>query len=352
MFLMNHVEPLLRRGIRMNFAVDTAEPQHFDAYVKSLGCRIFPVTPYSKSRPGFMRDIRRILRENPEIKAIHAHMNYANIFILAAAAGTGAKRISHAHSSFKSTGLINSMIKSGIRALFPLVADGLWGCSQAANEWLYGRRRARGAKALFVPNAINTARWRFDAAKGEAMRKKLGFDDNNFVLIHTGSFTPVKNHKFLLELFAEYKSREPEARLILCGDGPLRPQIEAQIAELGIADAVTLTGNIDNAEEYLSAADMFILPSLFEGFSISLIEAQCNGLTTTTTTTAVPPNAKLRMCQSLPDYDMERWIETIDRRRGIANNREEGVAAVEAAGFSVEANADMLAKAYEKILEG
>lgn len=277
-------------------------------------------------------------------------MNYANIFALTAAMGTGAKRISHSHSTYKPGGLANSMIKSCFRVMFPMIADGLWGCSQAANEWLYGRKSANGHKALFVPNAINTERWKFDAAKRAAKRMELGFDDNNFVLVHTGSFLPVKNHKFLLALFAEYHKRHSEARLILCGDGALRSDIEQQIRDLKIGDYVTLTGNIDNAEEYLSAADMFILPSFFEGFSISLIEAQCNGLTTTTTTTAVPPNAKLRNCQSLPNFDVERWIETIDRGREIENRREEGAAAVEAAGFSVEANADTLAAAYKKIL--
>ena len=74
-FLINNVEPLLKRGVRLNFAVQTDEKQCYDDYVLSLGCKIFHISSLGESKIRFMKDIRRIIKSNPSIHIIHAHQS-------------------------------------------------------------------------------------------------------------------------------------------------------------------------------------------------------------------------------------------------------------------------------------
>lgn len=350
-FLMNNVALLLRHGIRLNFCVSTDEKQIYDDYVTSLGCKIYRVTSILESKKRFMRDLRTILKSHPEIKIVHSHLNFANIYSFIAAAGLKRRCISHAHSTYTPSGLLNRLIKAMVKIATPLYCDAYWACSEQALKWIYGPH-ARSQKAAVIRNAIDTDRFAFNPAKRPEIRAKLGIVANEFVWIHTGSFSPVKNHAFLIDLFARYQQRNPDSRLLLCGDGALRNEIETQISGLGLREKVLLLGNVRNCEDYLSAADTFVFPSKYEGFALSLLEAQCAGTTTTTTTTAVPPEVRLRLCTVIDGYDFDTWIEAIEASRSVTNNRSEGKRFIEEAGFSSEKEAERLANLYKNTLTG
>lgn len=347
-FLMNNVELLLRHGIRLNFCVSTDEKQIYDDYVTSLGCKIYRVTSITDSKRGFMKDLRALLKNHPELKIVHSHINFANIYSFMAAAGLHRVCISHAHSTYAPSGLANRLIKSVIKIATPLYCDGYWACSKQALKWIYGPY-AHSSRAAVVRNAIDTGRFAFNPTTRAETRKRLGIADDEYVWIHTGTFNPVKNHRFLISLFARYQQRNPRSKLLLCGDGALRNEIERQIASLGLSEKVVLLGNVTNCEDYLSAADTFVFPSKYEGFALSLLEAQCSGTTTTTTTTAVPPEVRLRHCRVIDGYDIDTWIEAIESSRTIDNDRSAGKRFIEEAGFSAEKEAERLAKLYKNL---
>ena len=98
------------------------------------------------------------------------------------------------------------------------------------------------------------------------------------VLLHIGRFDIPKNHKGLLNAFALLLQKHPNCRLELIGDGHLRPQLEEQIQKLGISDRVILHGMQSNVCQYLQKADIFILPSTYEGMPMSIIEAMAAGV--------------------------------------------------------------------------
>jgi glycosyltransferase involved in cell wall biosynthesis len=93
-----------------------------------------------------------------------------------------------------------------------------------------------------------------------------------------GSFSAPKNHSFLLDVFCEVLKIKPNARLVCCGDGVLMPQVKAKAAALGIADRVSFPGVVKNCNEYMMSMDVLVFPSLFEGFPITVIEAEATGL--------------------------------------------------------------------------
>lgn len=347
-YLINGVEPLIRSGIRLNFAVQTDEPQVFDEYVKSLGCRIFHVCPLGISRFKFMRDIRRILKNNPDIKIVHSHQNFANVYSLFAAKGL-AKTISHAHSNYQAKSFINAALKGFFKLTVPLIADAYWACSDESAHWLYGRN-ASSRKCHVIKNSVSTLKFKFDKTARAKIRSEYNLDDK-LVWIHVGTLSHAKNHKFLIELFYNSLKMNPDQHLIICGDGILRKAIEKQIIELGIQKDITMTGSRLNPQDYLSASDILVFPSKYEGFPLSIIEAQANGIAIICSK-AIPKkclinkNVTLIDNLSIPDYE-----DGIKRVLSINFNRELGARNVMEAGFSIETEVINIAKFYHEVIE-
>ena len=97
-------------------------------------------------------------------------------------------------------------------------------------------------------------------------------------ILHIGRFNEQKNHRGLLEAFQKLHSNFPQCRLQLIGDGELRTQMEEYAEELHIQDSVQFLGNQANVYPFLHSADIFLLPSLYEGVPMTIIEAMGTGL--------------------------------------------------------------------------
>lgn len=344
-FLINNVRPLLEYGIRMNFVVQTTEPQQFDDYVLSMGCKIFRVTPLEVSKLRFMRDIRRIIKTNPKIKIIHSHQNFANTYSLLAAHALPV-RISHAHSCYAPSSFANKLIKEIFKFSLPFIATDYWGCSDKAVKWLYGRR-SNSNKCKVIKNAIDTERFSYNEETRTRIRKQLSINRESIVWCHVGTFGEAKNHHFLIQLFKKYSDACPSAKLILCGDGDNRKQIESHIQELGLTDKVILLGKVSNAEDYLNAADVFVFPSLYEGFPLSVLEAQSTGIPCITSL-AVPKECVLNPnVIRLSDYDFEQYISNINSVIEMDFPRDRGGESIRENGFDIKTEAARIAKLYK-----
>ena len=129
-----------------------------------------------------------------------------------------------------------------------------------------------------IPNGIDLQRFTFDEEKRRRMRQELGISDNTFVIGHVGRMTTPKNHRFLVELFAEYHKKNQNSRILLVGDGELFETVQQQCTQLGISDSVIMVGSKTNTEDYYQVMDVFVFPSLWEGLPVSVVEAQANGL--------------------------------------------------------------------------
>ncbi|WP_299847861.1 glycosyltransferase [uncultured Paracoccus sp.] len=94
-----------------------------------------------------------------------------------------------------------------------------------------------------------------------------------------GRLSPEKGHLILLDAFAALRRDHPEARLVLAGDGDLRPEVEARIAALGLGDAVRITGWIssDQVRRELEACHTLVQPSFIEGLPVVIMEGMAAG---------------------------------------------------------------------------
>jgi glycosyltransferase involved in cell wall biosynthesis len=126
-------------------------------------------------------------------------------------------------------------------------------------------------KLVVIYNGINSATIASD--NRDRIRGSLGISSSSIVLMNVGRLSEQKGHFYLLSAVARLKESYPNLILLLVGDGPLRATVEDQISALGIAPYVKMLGFKDNVAELLKDTDVFILPSLNEGFPLTILEA-------------------------------------------------------------------------------
>lgn len=113
---------------------------------------------------------------------------------------------------------------------------------------------------------------------------------DTFNLVTVGTIYAVKNYGFLVDCFAKLHEQHPETRLTIVGNGTLRGELQQQIADLNLSDAVTITGTVGNVEDYLASADVYVASSIFEGLPLSILEAMAAGLPVVSTNVGGVPD--------------------------------------------------------------
>ena len=146
-------------------------------------------------------------------------------------------------------------------------------CSTPAGMWMFGENE----KFTLIPNAIELDKFRFNEENRKNCKNRYGLGDS-FVIGNIGRLHQVKNQIFLVDILKEMIDKGTDTKLLLVGDGEERPSIEKRAEELKVRDKVIFAGQSNTPEFFYSAMDCFVMPSFVEGFPITLIEAQANGL--------------------------------------------------------------------------
>jgi N-acetyl-alpha-D-glucosaminyl L-malate synthase BshA len=120
-----------------------------------------------------------------------------------------------------------------------------------------------------IPNFINADDYR--RRENAALRRELA-PNGEKLLIHVSNFRPVKRIDDCIHAFAGVKKSVP-SRLVMCGDGPEREGAESLAREYGIAGDVVFAGQVPNIADYLSVADLLLMPSQTESFGLAALEA-------------------------------------------------------------------------------
>ena len=197
---------------------------------------------------------------------VHAHLSTMSIFPLFAAWRAGVPvRICHNHSTAHWGDGVKTLLKYILRPFNKIFATEWVACGEAAGRWMYGNQAFDAGKVTVMPNAIDTAKFAYDPDARRRLRNELGISQNAFVVGHVGRFTYAKNHKFLLQIFAELLKMRPNACLLLVGEGELRQQIRQKAEAIELQNKVIFTGARQDTDKLYSAMDVFCLPSRYEG---------------------------------------------------------------------------------------
>jgi glycosyltransferase involved in cell wall biosynthesis len=132
-------------------------------------------------------------------------------------------------------------------------------------------------RVVSISNSVDVNRYGDRSARA-ALRQKLGLDDHHKVALVVATLKEQKGHRFLLDALQEAVKSFPDLKVLFAGDGELRMSLEARTLELHLQNNVVFLGNRDDVPQLLAACDYFILPSLWEGLPMALIEAMASGL--------------------------------------------------------------------------
>ena len=271
--IMNYYRHIDRCKVQFDFLVHRDFRADYDDEIEALGGRIYRIqrlVPWSRN---YKNELENFFRAHPEYKIVHVHQDCLSAVALCAAKKCGIPvRITHSHNSSQDKNL-KYLIKIYYKRKISKFATDLFACGKEAGDWMFG-----GAAYRVLNNAIDAKSYAFDSEHRIKMRKELGITDDAFVVGHVGRFHPQKNHIFLLDVFAEIKKQQENAKLLLVGDGELRNEAEKKAELLGIKESVIFTGVRSDVSDLMQAMDVFAFPSVYEGLPVTLIEAQAAGL--------------------------------------------------------------------------
>lgn len=240
----------------------------FKTRLKKIGVD-FHVTYRNIRNPiGYIRKIKSIAKG---YDIIHVHGNSATMILeMVAAKLAGVPlRIAHSHNTSCSLKIVDFVC----RPLFYLLCNARVACGEAAGKWLFKNKPFK-----VLNNGIFTSNFTYNEENRRIIRKKLNIGNTCLLFGNIGNFVESKNHHFLIDVFASIKKRQSEAKLLLLGSGDGMSSVKDHICKLDLQEDVIVEGSVDNPQVYLSAMDFIIMPSLFEGLPLTLVEEQANGL--------------------------------------------------------------------------
>lgn len=316
--IMNLYRNIDRSKVQFDFL--TFKEGIFDHEIKELGGTIYRI-PYINEVGHFryIKSLNQFFSNHNDYTIVHSHLNKMSGFVVRAAKKYGIRNcISHSHNTGGEGGILAKGYKWYSGLFIPSHSDYTFACSHAAAKWLFGNQ---ADKATLLNNGIEPERFRYSHDIRMIKRKELGIGDQ-LVIGHVGRFTKQKNHRFLIEVFAEFVIRRPKSILLLCGDGVLRGEIEKRVKELNLQEKVKFLGVRGDIHQLLQVFDLFLFPSLHEGLPVTLIEAQTAGIPcfiSDEITNEV--DLKLDLIKFLKLTNVDAWVnelenfkvETIDR---------------------------------------
>lgn len=277
MVLVNYYRAMNHAQIQFDFYyADTSSIPNKKA-LQEMGAGMYPIPSYTKPL-AYHHALYSAFKEKG-YQIVHVHLNTMSVFALFAAWRAGVPvRICHNHSTAHWSEGRTTLLKYMLRPFNKLFANRYYACGRVAGRWLYGRRCMRHDQVTIIPNAIDTKRFAYDKMARAQLRKELEIHENSYVIGHVGRFCHQKNHRFLLHVFKDFLLANPDAILLLIGEGKTQKEIRMLADTLGIGQRVIFAGVRGDADKLYSAMDVFCLPSYYEGMPLVAWEAQCNGL--------------------------------------------------------------------------
>jgi len=349
MHILRHID---RQRFRLDFLVHDPSPGAYDAEAQDLGARII-FCSYPDSPWAYARRFKEILADYGPYDVVHSHLHSGGFHLFLASQAGVSVRISHNHSAVFP--LLNSLslakrflTKMSYKLVFHYATAGL-AASRLAAPGRFGPDWESDPRWQVLYCGIDLQPFR-ETIDPQIIRQELGIPAGVLVIGHVGGFSDVKNHRFIIEIASQLVRVLPDFRLLLVGEGPLRPETERLVDQAGLRDRVIFTGlRTDVPRLMMGAMDIFLFPSLFESLGLVVLEAQAAGLPCLVSDT-VPAEAEVvrplfrRLSLNEP---ASRWAEAILAAREAKMGRPEVLEIMARSHFNIEVSCRELAAMYQ-----
>lgn len=311
---MNYYRFMDKRGLQIDVASMNEPEPELRCETEQEGGKCYRL-PDKRQKP--IRYLKAFYDVCREYDIVHIHGNSATMAgeLVLARIRHVQKRLAHCHNARTEHPIMNFILKP---FFWKSYTKGI-AVSKAAGDWLYGNY-----PYTILYNGIDTEKFRFNMDARKVIRGNYQIDDGTVLIGNVGRINPQKNHVYLLEVLNRIHNDGKKAKLIIIGDGLLRGEIERKAESLGIGNDVIFAGMISDPSKYYSAMDVFMFPSVFEGFSIAMMEAQASGLQCIVSTRVSLESDVTGNVRYL-DFNVSKWAEeykaVLDTARN--NSREE-----------------------------
>lgn len=286
---------------------------------------------------------KKYFKEN-RIDIVHCHMTLMNFIPLIAAKKCKIPiRISHSHNAFNDSNSIKKYFNLILKKLIKRNATILVSCGKDAGNYLYDNE-----PFIVLNNALNLDNYSFNKKKRNDIRKKLKIAETDFVIGHIGRFSYQKNHELLIHMMEKLIQNNPNFKLVLVGDGENYHNIKQLIEDNNMSDNIVTVGIVNNACDYYSAFDCFVLPSRWEGLPVVGIEAQASGLKCFFSN-KIDINAQIiKEVVFLDINNIDSWCNNIESyyKSGLFINRSISLKLFEQKGLNIKSEVKKLDKLY------
>lgn len=276
--LMNVFRNIDRNEFEFDFLIFEDKEFPYTKEIKNMGGNVIYLPgPQKIGMIKFIKELINLCKKN-KYDVVHAHTLFnCGPCMLAAYLAKIKIRIAHSHNTKILDKKINAKKKIYFiiaKLLLNIFSNFKIACGKEAGKFLFYKFN----KYIVLKNGVDIKKFEFNNKYRKEIRKLYNIKEDNFVIGNIGRLNYAKNQEFLIELFKKINEIEKNAFLFIIGDGNLYKTLTDKVKENNLEERVIFTGNIDNVNQYYSAFDIFLFPSLFEGLPLTLIEAQCNGL--------------------------------------------------------------------------
>lgn len=270
---------------QMDFCCKGVQEGSLAPEAKRLGARVF-LNPLTPLHVGYARILTRILQEHA-YDLVHNHLNAYAGFPVWVTRRLGIPVLTTFHAThFEANDIrLRFPVIRQLRSLYSLLSvryaiaksTVVSGVSQAVLDAHIPRSHQRKypCRVLYLGTAPPPLPFPWERT---CLREQRGLPPTAPLVLHVGSFLPVKNHRGVVEVFQRVRETIPEARLVLVGEGFLKPKIEQLVLARGLGKSVHFLGIRKDVSALMTLCDVFLFPSLNEGFPVSILEAQAAGL--------------------------------------------------------------------------
>jgi glycosyltransferase involved in cell wall biosynthesis len=216
-----------------------------------------------------------LLRNRPDI--LHCHLTPSNIIAKPLGAAIGVPVIIN-HDHTNDTNRANNKILLALDRFANRTANHIIAVSASCRDFLIAHESIAPEKVTLIPNAIDLRRFTPGTMTRREARTLLGLPPNKPVVAGVGRLNPQKNFSLFLDIAAHLAPQFSDLHFLLAGDGPEEQMLREKTAALGLSDRVTFSGYVADTRCVYLAADVLLMPSLFEGLPMTLLEAMAMGL--------------------------------------------------------------------------
>lgn len=348
-FIMNYYRNMNKENIQFDFLCWYKGDDIYVDEIKRLGGKVYYIPI-----PGISKEYRTKIAEffkhqEGKYSILHLHEVYLNMFIPPIARKYGIKHIiAHSHTTMYSDKKLSAIRNYFLCLPINKTVNNYFACSKDAGVLIYGKKYVNMGKVNIINNAIDCKKFQYNEDTRNKIRKELNLNDK-FVIGNIGRFNPQKNHMFLIDIFAEVLKIKHNSVLMLIGSGPLKEQVEEKIKEKCISDKVLILDNRNDIYDLVQAMDVFVLPSIFEGLGIVLIEAQASGLKCFASD-VVPLEAKVtdNLTYLSLKLSASQWANAIIECQSNCERKSDTQRITEA-GYDIKTEAKKLEKLYLSI---